>query len=61
MATWGNTTVTNQHLLPYVDSASAPEEIKQALQTLPFERNVFKVGPASTTKSVKKGVNRQAD
>jgi hypothetical protein len=43
MATWGNRTVTNEHLLPYVDSNTAPPDIKAALQTLPFERNVFKV------------------
>ncbi|KAF4459524.1 hypothetical protein FALBO_13717 [Fusarium albosuccineum] len=43
MATWDNHTVTNEHLLPYVDSSSAPPDIKAALQTLPFERNIFKL------------------
>lgn len=43
MATWDNRVVTNEHLLPYVDSSTAPPDIKAALQTLPFERNVFKL------------------
>ena len=43
MASWHDRTVTNQHLLPYVDSATAPPDVKVALQTLPFERNIFKV------------------
>jgi alkylhydroperoxidase family enzyme len=47
MASWDNRTVTNEHLLPYVDSSTAPPDIKAALQTLPFERNVFKVKASS--------------
>ncbi|KAB5560111.1 AhpD-like protein [Coniochaeta sp. 2T2.1] len=43
MATWDNHTVTNEHILPYVDSSTAPPDIKAALETLPFERNVFKL------------------
>ncbi|OQD88973.1 hypothetical protein PENANT_c003G05416 [Penicillium antarcticum] len=43
MTTWENRDVTNNHLLPYVDSATAPEEVSAALTTLPFERNIFKV------------------
>ncbi|KAF4344408.1 hypothetical protein FBEOM_1630 [Fusarium beomiforme] len=42
MASWDSRTVTNEHLLPYVDSKTAPPDIKAALQTLPFERNIFK-------------------
>ncbi|KAF9775206.1 hypothetical protein IL306_006716 [Fusarium sp. DS 682] len=42
MASWDNRTVTDEHLLPYVDSNTAPPDIKAALQTLPFERNIFK-------------------
>ncbi|KJZ77828.1 hypothetical protein HIM_03005 [Hirsutella minnesotensis 3608] len=43
MASWNDRIVTNEHLLPYVDSNTAPADIKAALQTLPFERNVFKL------------------
>ncbi|GJC78542.1 hypothetical protein ColLi_01380 [Colletotrichum liriopes] len=43
MASWDNRAVTNEHLLPYVDSSTAPPDIKAALQTLPFERNIFKL------------------
>lgn len=43
MTTWSNRDVTDNHLLPYVDSAKAPEEVSAALKTLPFERNIFKV------------------
>jgi hypothetical protein len=34
---------TNNCFLPYVDSATAPEDVSAALKTLPFERNIFKV------------------
>ena len=43
MATWNSNKVTNEHLLPYVDAATAPPAIAEALNTLPFERNIFKV------------------
>ncbi|PHH92660.1 hypothetical protein CDD83_6264 [Cordyceps sp. RAO-2017] len=43
MASWNDRAVTKEHLLPYVDSSTAPPDIKAALQTLPFERNVFKL------------------
>lgn len=43
MTSWDNREVTNNHLLPYVDSSTAPEHVSTALNTLPFERNVFKV------------------
>ena len=43
MTSWSNRDITNNHLLPYVDSATAPEEVGAALKTLPFERNIFKV------------------
>jgi len=43
MASWDNRAVTDEHLLPYVDSNTAPPPVKEALQTLPFERNVFKL------------------
>ncbi|KZO96080.1 hypothetical protein CALVIDRAFT_462651, partial [Calocera viscosa TUFC12733] len=43
MASWDNREVTNEHLLPYVDSATAPPEVAAALHTLPFERNIFKL------------------
>ncbi|RGP81352.1 hypothetical protein FLONG3_496 [Fusarium longipes] len=43
MASWTDRKVTNEHLLPYVDSSTAPPDIKAALQTLPFERNIFKL------------------
>ncbi|KAF5684678.1 hypothetical protein FDENT_6605 [Fusarium denticulatum] len=43
MASWDNRVVANEHLLPYVDSNTAPPDIKAALQTLPFERNIFKL------------------
>jgi hypothetical protein len=50
MASWDNRVVTNEHLLPYVDSNTAPPDIKAALQTLPFERNIFKVSQTSPCK-----------
>lgn len=43
MASWNDHTITNEHILPYVDSKTAPPEVAAALNTLPFERNVFKV------------------
>jgi hypothetical protein len=43
MTSWENRDMTNNHLLPYVDSATAPEEVSTALKTLPFERNIFRV------------------
>ncbi|KAI0314318.1 AhpD-like protein [Amylostereum chailletii] len=43
MASWTNRTVTNNHLIPYVDSKKAPPEVAAALNTLPFERNIFKL------------------
>lgn len=43
MASWDNQEVTDRHLLPYVDSATASPDVQAALQTLPFERNIFKV------------------
>ncbi|TQN63827.1 hypothetical protein CSHISOI_11591 [Colletotrichum shisoi] len=43
MASWDDRTVTNEHLLPYVDSNTASPDVKAALQTLPFERNIFKL------------------
>ncbi|GJD00287.1 hypothetical protein CH63R_13537 [Colletotrichum higginsianum IMI 349063] len=43
MASWDDRTVTNEHLLPYVDSSTASPDVKAALQTLPFERNIFKL------------------
>lgn len=43
MASWDDKTVTDRHLLPYVDSDTAPPDVQAALRTLPFERNVFKV------------------
>ncbi|KAK2682194.1 AhpD-like [Fusarium oxysporum f. sp. vasinfectum] len=50
MASWDNRVVTNEHLLPYVDSNTAPPDIKAALQTLPFERNIFKLLANSNVK-----------
>jgi hypothetical protein len=43
MTTWENRDVTDNHLLPYVDSSTAPDDVRAALKTLPFERNIFKV------------------
>ncbi|KAJ6189158.1 hypothetical protein N7519_004066 [Penicillium mononematosum] len=43
MTSWDNRDMTKNHLLPYVDSATAPEEVSAALKTLPFERNIFKL------------------
>jgi hypothetical protein len=43
MASWDNREVTNRHLLPYVDAESAPPEVAAALNTLPFQRNIFKL------------------
>ncbi|KAJ5982841.1 hypothetical protein N7481_004940 [Penicillium waksmanii] len=43
MTSWDNREVTNEHLLPYVDSSTAPSEVQTALRTLPFERNIFKL------------------
>ncbi|KAI0920316.1 hypothetical protein AcW1_002090 [Taiwanofungus camphoratus] len=43
MASWTDRTVTNNHILPYVDSATAPPAVAEALRTLPFERNIFKL------------------
>ncbi|KAL1994988.1 hypothetical protein VTN49DRAFT_1175 [Thermomyces lanuginosus] len=43
MTTWENRDVTNNHLLPYVDSSTAPDDVRAALNTLPFERNIFKL------------------
>lgn len=43
MASWTDSSVTNNHILPYVDSNSAPPNVAQALKTLPFERNIFKL------------------
>ncbi|KAL5358057.1 AhpD-like protein [Aspergillus floccosus] len=43
MTTWENRDVTDNHLLPYVDSSTAPEDVRAALKTLPFERNIFKL------------------
>ncbi|GKT45445.1 uncharacterized protein ColSpa_05626 [Colletotrichum spaethianum] len=48
MASWDNRAITNEHLLPYVDSSTAPPDIKAALQTLPFERNIFKLAVLRT-------------
>ncbi|KAH9832444.1 hypothetical protein Tdes44962_MAKER02108 [Teratosphaeria destructans] len=49
MASWTDRTVTNEHLLPYVDSKSAPEEVAKGFKTLPFERNIFKLLANSPT------------
>lgn len=43
MASWNERVVTSEHILPYVDSTTAPPDVCYALQTLPFERNIFKV------------------
>ncbi|KAE8373932.1 AhpD-like protein [Aspergillus bertholletiae] len=43
MTSWDHRDVTNNHLLPYVDSATATEEVSASLKTLPFERNIFKL------------------
>ncbi|EKG13700.1 hypothetical protein MPH_09166 [Macrophomina phaseolina MS6] len=43
MASWNDRTVTNEHILPYVDSKTAPSDVAAALNTLPFERNIFKL------------------
>lgn len=43
MASWTERKITHDNLLPYVDSATAAPDIKAALTTLPFERNVFKL------------------
>ncbi|KAL8972017.1 MAG: hypothetical protein Q9183_000773 [Haloplaca sp. 2 TL-2023] len=43
MASWVNQDVTDNHILPYVDSSTAAPDVKAALQTLPFERNIFKL------------------
>ena len=43
MASWPDLTVTSRHLLPYVDSKAASPDIAAALNTLPFERNIFKL------------------
>ena len=43
MASWNDRTVTNNHILPYVDSKTAPPAVAEALTTLPFERNIFKL------------------
>ena len=43
MASWNSDKVTDEHILPYVDSSNAPTDVQAALRTLPFERNIFKV------------------
>lgn len=43
MSSWTNREITNHHLLPYVDSETATPEVAQALHTLPFQRNIFKL------------------
>lgn len=43
MSSWTDRTVTNHHILPYVDSSTAKPEVAKALNTLPFERNIFKL------------------
>jgi len=43
MASWNDRTVTNNHILPYVASKAATPEVAEALMTLPFERNIFKL------------------
>ncbi|KAA8642720.1 hypothetical protein EYZ11_011147 [Aspergillus tanneri] len=43
MTSWNNRDMTNNLLLPYVDSAMSPEEVSATLKTLPFERNIFKL------------------
>jgi len=43
MASWNDRTITNNHILPYVDSKTAPPVVAEALTTLPFERNIFKL------------------
>jgi hypothetical protein len=43
MASWNDRTVTNNHILPYVDSKAATPAVAEALTTLPFERNIFKL------------------
>ncbi|KAL8408915.1 hypothetical protein RB594_007376 [Gaeumannomyces avenae] len=48
MASWDNRGITNEHLIGYVDSSTAPPDIQAALKTLPFERNVFKLLANST-------------
>ncbi|EME85209.1 uncharacterized protein MYCFIDRAFT_46679 [Pseudocercospora fijiensis CIRAD86] len=43
MASWNKRDITNEHLLPYVDSNDASPEVASALNTLPFQRNIFKL------------------
>jgi len=43
MSSWTDRVVTNNHILPYVDSSTATPEVAKALKTLPFERNIFKL------------------
>lgn len=43
MSSWNERKITHDNLLPYVDSTTAPPDVKAALHTLPFERNVFKL------------------
>jgi hypothetical protein len=43
MASWNDRTITNNHILPYVDSKTASPAVAEALTTLPFERNIFKL------------------
>lgn len=43
MASWNSLEVTNEHLLPYLNSEDAPPEVKAGMQALPTERNILKV------------------
>ncbi|GIZ42590.1 hypothetical protein CKM354_000585100 [Cercospora kikuchii] len=43
MASWNERKITNEHLLPYVEADKASPEVAAALNTLPFQRNIFKL------------------
>lgn len=42
MATWGSRNITNEHILPDIDTSIASEEVQSSFGTLPLDRNIFK-------------------
>ncbi|KAH6635940.1 hypothetical protein F5144DRAFT_628047 [Chaetomium tenue] len=48
MASWNSLEITNEHLLPYLNSEDAPPEVKAGMQAFPAERNILKILGHST-------------
>ncbi|KAI9874027.1 MAG: hypothetical protein M1830_010269 [Pleopsidium flavum] len=43
MASWNHREVTNEHILPYVDSSTASPGVAETLNVLPVQRNIAKL------------------